>query len=355
MNFGPNQYIPVLKVKRAEKRALACISPSIKTNIVPLLEIVERGEEKPVRKHLRTSFKDLAASLYGYPRCLLDLREIKDDGPSAASEAFERAEAARINFTPVTGLSRIVDVDLSVKMSRTRGIGIRLTRQEFESGNLAAMLDSFMSTNGIMPDAVDLIVDLGPVESFILEGINVLASAFLAEVPMKRQWRTFTITGCAFPSSMAVVDRNTAKRIKRLEWLAWKYGLYSQRSSLERLPTFSDCAIQHPSGVENFDPRTMQVSAAIRYASGEDWLLVKGESTRDNPPGHQFPSLAKRLVYDDLQDAFEGAQHCEGCRMTRASADGADRLGSAEVWRKIGTIHHVTTVVQNDLASLRWP
>ena len=124
---------------------------------------------------------------------------------------------------------------------------------------------------------------------------------------------------------------------------------------LERLPTFSDCAIQHPTGVEGFDFRYMQVSASIRYASTDDWLLLKGESTRFNPAINQFPQLATRLVYGQLQRDFAGAQHCEGCQMAKDSADGRRGLGSAEVWRKIGTIHHITTVVQDDLASLPWP
>ena len=36
----------------------------------------------------------------------------------------------------------------------------------------------------------------------------------------------------------------------------------SSREGLLRVPTYSDYAIQHPSGVEGFDPRRMQVSPA---------------------------------------------------------------------------------------------
>jgi hypothetical protein len=155
--------------------------------------------------------------------------------------------------------------------------------------------------------------------------------------------------------SMAVLDRNSDVLIRRSEWLAWRDELFARRATLERLPTFSDCAIQHPIGVENFDPRYMQVSAAIRYALSEDWLLVKGESTKVNPPSVQFPHLAMQLVYGHLQGYFAGAAHCAGCEMAKDAADGADKLGSAEVWRQIGTIHHITTVVQDGLGSLPWP
>ena len=359
MNFSPNHYVPVLKVKRGEKQALASIELGIRKHVTPLLEIVERkgtADKLPtIDEHLSTGFKDLAPSLDGYARCLLDVREIAPDGSSAAAEAFSRASNAGISFTPVTGISRTVDVASAVSYSGTRGIGVRLTREEFWSEHLTVDLNRFLSANGLTPDCVDLIVDLGPVEGYVTAGVIAFTQAFLADVPNQGQWRTLTVTGSAFPRSMGVVNRNSSARAERYEWLAWRDGLFHRRASLERLPTFSDCAIQHPVGVENFDPKVMQVSAAIRYTLANDWLLVKGESTKVVRPSTQFPQLATRLVYGQLQGDFAGAVHCMGCKMAKGSADGGDGLGSAEVWRKIGTIHHITTVVQNDLASLPWP
>ena len=355
MRFGPRHYVPVLKVKRAEKKALANIAPGLRRRVVPLLEIVERNTERTFHQHLSTSFKDLAASLDGYQRCFLDVREIEADGQNGATSVFTQALMSGIPFTPVTGISRTVDVDPAVALQYYRGLAVRLTRPEFEEGRLPNDLIRFLSTNGLTPDRVDLIVDLGSVYDLIAVGVMNLTQAFLADVPYKNQWRTLTITGTAFPPSMGVVNRNSYGRFARSEWLAWRDGLYRNRATLERLPTFSDCAIQHPAGVEGFNPVTMQVSATIRYASGNDWLLVKGESTRIILPSNQFPRLATRLAYDQLRGDFAGTRHCEGCQMVKASADGLTGFGSPEVWRKIGTIHHITSVVQDDLASLQWP
>ena len=355
MTFNQRSYVPVLKLKRGEKQALAEIVPALRQWVVPLLEVVARTQAPTVDKHLTTSFRDLAFSLQGYPRCLLDVGEIENDGPEAAEAAFRRASDAGILFTPVTGVSRTADVVSAVSRSNVSGVGIRLTRQDFEGGYLAANLNSFLSGNNLTPDRVDLIVDLGPVYSLITAGVMALTRAFLADVPNKSKWRTLTVTGSAFPLSMGVVDRNSSLRVPRSEWIAWRDGLYNHRAELKRLPTFSDSAIQHPVGVEDFDPRFMQISATIRYTSNDDWLLVKGESTRSNLPSNQFPQLATQLVYGRLRNDFAGEKHCTGCRMVRRAADGSSGLGSAEVWRKIGTIHHITTVVQNDLLVLPWP
>lgn len=98
----------------------------------------------------------------------------------------------------------------------------------------------------------------------------------------------------------------------------------------------------------------MQVSASIRYATDQHWLLAKGESTRLNPPSVQFPALATSLVYGHLRQHFAGAQHCAGCQSMKAAADGSTGYGSAEVWRRLGTIHHIVKVMHG-LDSLQWP
>lgn len=352
MTFGPDHYVPVLKVKRGERKALQLISSEQRSRITPLLEIVERKSPKTLSDHLDTAFSGLAETIRPYSMCFLDAREIAADGQAGADEVFRRASDAGIVFAPVTGISRVADVAPALA-HRTNGLALRLTRGEFEQGGLATRVNTFLSQHGLTPEQVDLIIDLGPVEDLIAEGIAALTDAFMAEVPDHQRWNTFTVSACAFPKSMGVgvVQKNSHAFVERAEWLAWKNHLYGRRDSLQRLPTFSDCAIQHPEGVEDFDPRKMQVSASIRYTLDETWLLIKGHSTRLRRPGEQFPTLARKLVYDSLSSNYYGASHCKGCELMKAAADGATRLGSPEVWRRLGSIHHISVVTQG-LASL---
>jgi hypothetical protein len=353
MTFGAHHYMPILKVKRGEKTALQKVSPQYWEKITPLLEIVERKPDKALATHLNTSFKELAESVRSYRRCFLDAREIAADGPDAAVEVFRRASIAGIAFTPVTGITRTADVGAALS-HRAHGLALRLTRLEFENGNLATNVEAFLRLHGLAPDEVDLIIDLGAVEDLIVDGIATLTDAFMAEVPYHKRWRTFTLSACAFPVSMGGVERHSHDMVERADWIAWRDRLHAQRGHMTRLPTFSDCAIQHPLGVEGFDPRIMQVSASIRYTLEEAWLLIKGESTRFTVPSAQFPELATRLVYGHLRPHFAGSTHCAGCMSIKAAADGASGYGSAEAWRRLGTIHHISTVMKG-LALLPWP
>ena len=155
MTFGPQHYVPVLKVKRGEKAALRAISPTLRPRITPLLEIVERTKPT-VTEHLDTAFKGLADSIGPYARCFLDTGEIAPDGPLAAAEVFDRATADGIVFTPITGITRSADIAAALN-HRVHGLALRLTRQEFESGRLPSALPSFMTLNGLTPRETDLI------------------------------------------------------------------------------------------------------------------------------------------------------------------------------------------------------
>lgn len=352
VNFGPDHYVPVLKIKRAEKAALADLGFNHPRGVTPLLEVVVRKTEKSLQDHINTAFDKLAQSVTKLMPCFLDTRELAPDGDAVSMEVFKRARAEGIDFVPVVGLMRPVGNAAALKY-RENGVALRITRQEMEAGRLANAIQGFLQANALKEHDVDLIMDMGYVGDMISVGVSLLAHSFLQAIPNRPAWRTFTLSGCAFPSSMGRVGRNAHLLVDRSEWVCWK-GLYNQRANLDRLPTFGDCAIQHPDGVEGFNPRTMAASAAARYTTGDYWLLVKGESTKVKKSSVQFPKIAKTIVTNQHGSYFMGSQHCTGCRMIDDAANGAPKLGSLEKWRLIGSIHHVTTVVK-DLSALRWP
>ncbi len=358
MNFGSNFYIPVLKVKRGEKRALQLLAPGVQSRMLPLLEIIERrtprgGTAPPIARHLQTAFVNLDLAVSPFPKYFLDCRELEPDGETAAHDVFARAAALPTPFTPVTGITRSFDTAAAMSY-RHHGLAVRLTREEFEAGILPKGLPAFMAKHSLVHEETDLIVDLGAVDDMIAAGIETLTDAFLADVPDRPNWRTLTVTGCAFPQSMGGVSAGSADLVDRAEWLAWRDALHANRKQLDRLPTFSDCAIQHPTGVEGFDPRIMPVSASIRITQRDQWLLVKGVSTRNIAASVQFPGLARQLVYGNLASYFAGAGHCAGCAQMADAANGTPKLGTAEIWRRLGTIHHITRAVET-IAGLTWP
>lgn len=333
-------YVPVLKVKRGEKRALSLLPMSLRSRVVPILDVVENPSGKPLIKHIDTAFERLPSSLRGYPRCFIDAREIEDDDPRATEIVLKRAQAEGMCVSPVTGITRTNGVAAAIANS-AHGLALRLLRRELENGNMALRVQSFMGRHSLVPESVDLILDLGAVADMIAHGVSALTRAFLADVPELTRWRTVAIVACAFPLSMRGIGRHAHKEVDRSEWLSWRDEIHAHQQVCGRTLVFGDYVIQHPAGVEGFDPRIMPVSATVRYALDDAWLLVKGESTRVVRARDQFPALATRLVYGRLKARYQGPLHCPGCELMKVAADGGTGFGSAEAWRRLGTIHHI--------------
>jgi hypothetical protein len=351
MIFDHKHYVPILKTKRGEKTALSLLSAPVKNNITPLFEVVERTD-KDLPAHLDTAFNGLAKAVAPFTRIFLDSRELVHDGTAAADAVFSRACVEGIVFTPVTGISRNFDLGPAL-LYNVNGLALRLTREEFEAGNLDIKIIDFLNQHSLIENEIDLIVDLGSVDELIKPGVTALATAFLSSVPKQDIWRTFTLSACAFPKGLGL-SPHTSKTTPRTEWLSWLDINKRRNSQKKRLPTYSDTGIQHPAGVEGFDPKIMPTSAAIRYTSGTDWLLIKGESTRITGGKIQYKRLASSLAFGGKSSHFAGETHCEGCRGVQDAANGATGHGSGEVWRRHGTIHHITVTSQN-IASLSWP
>ncbi len=349
MKLDRSLYVPVLKVKRGEKKALRHLRTETKRHITPLLEIIERrpkGKQQIIptlEVHVANAFVNLKESLSEITRCFLDVRELAADGPDAAKCVFDLAVHHGIAFTPVTGLSRSADVLAALKF-KTNGTALRVTRAELERGSLKQELLSFMKKHNLAYAEIDLILDLGSVEDMVADGVSALTEVFLDEIPEQNQWRTMTISGSAFPLGMARVEKNGHALAERSEWKAWLNDLFPKRYNLPRLPIFSDTCIQHPRGVEGFNFRTMKASATIRYTLNDEWLLIKGESTKIKSAKEQFPNIATRLVYGNLKPQYLGSAHCRGCYAIRASAEGLKEDNTPEAWRTIGTVHHIETV-----------
>lgn len=344
MTFGLDHYVPALKLKAGEKAALAMLAPSVKACVTPLLQVVERRDDKPLEAHVETAFKKLAPAVEGFPRVFLDPIELGPDGAEAARELFARGAALGVPFTPVTGLSRVAAMTVAAREAWGRtGLAVRVTKEEFEAGALPGELERFVEEHAIVVKESDLLVDLGPVEAMIAEGIVELARLMLESLPQLARWRTLTVLASAFPRSMGIVETESHALVERAEWTAWRETL---RHAARRAPTFGDWGIQHPDGVEGFDPVKMQASASIRYATETHWLLVKGRGTKRHPPSTQMRGLAGKLTAGPLAKCFAGAEHCAACRRIVDAAKGAPKLGSPTKWRELGTAHHLTTTVR---------
>lgn len=347
--FDQFHYFPLVKWKRAERMAISLLDPTVKSKITPIIEIIpiprdlDTGEQtKNLEDHVGSASKTIETAWGKDDLFYLDCEEISadqsSDGHYGPSYMFAQAADSMLEFVPVIGLQRdAVQISAALNHSR-RGICIRLTLDDFEKGTLQSDISLFLETHRLEAAQVDLILDLGSIEDQRLVIVREIARQFVESIPQASMWRTLIMLASAFPRDMGVVSKNDKNHVPRVEWLMWKQLM----SRDGRLPNFGDYGIQHPAGVEDFDPRYMTPSATIRYTSGDNWLLIKGESMKKKG-GEQFRQLSGILVQEP---DYYGPQHCAGCLGISDCSLGNLPAKSLEVWRRLGTTHHFTVITE---------
>ena len=348
--FGTKHYVPILKWKLGEQRAIGDLDPGVKRCITPLIEVVQRdldletGEPtKALKKHIEDKVKGIAQVWGTERRFFLDpgllAEEFDEQGRCGAELLFEEATAKGLQFIPVTGIGRPAREWEAVRRFLGRGLCLRVPAEDYVSDGFGDRVDTLMREAGLGHADIDVIIDLEDVGND--EGIARLAAPGLVlGFPDVSAWRTLTLASSAFPHTMSGYPSNATSYVKRVDLSVWRFSAERLTRLGARVPTFADYVIQHPRLVEYFDPRYMEPSATIRYTLDDRWALIRAAGVSKG--FDQFHQLARTLV---SSSDFFGSDHCQGCKMIADIAGRVSKPGSLTTWRQIGTCHHITLTV----------
>lgn len=359
MKFDHNHYVPCLRWKQGEYQAVLGLSSTAHDFITPLIEVPEMGfdfekgsESKTVDKHLEP-FAKRVRNKWGTHPCFVDVLHIPSDkvmadGSQPFSFVFDQLRAARCSAVPVIGLARNPSYQRAVKravLRDNRGLCLRVTIEESSKPGLKAEADALLSIVGVNVNDCDLILDLGAPNFEPVEGFTKLVGTLIRRVPYLTRWRTFTLMGTSFPSTMAGIRRGSTV-IRRCEWVLYKRLVRNLLEAKVRLPTFGDYGINNPD-LLSLDMRLVKPSATIRYTTDDGWLIVKGPNVRDN--GYeQFREHCRTVM---AFAGYLGPKFSGGDRFISECAGGVAGTGNLTTWRKVGTNHHLEKAVR-DVSSL---
>ncbi len=347
--FDHKHYVPILKGRDGEYGALACIAPTLKERITPLIELPpipwDFAEETPARSidaHLKKVSQKIERA-WGRDRpFFLDFLWIAEsermvDGAHPVDFVFNSADAHGLLPIPVVSLIKGEEYLAACANSiarNKRGICIRIQREDFAdfpelNGELARILDRV----GAQPETADLLIDFRALtpERMRLNATDALA--MISRVPDLSQWRTFTVAATSFPENLIGLPPSDSSFIPREEWNLWR-TILSRRPN--RLPSFADYTISHPEPAE-VDPRVMRPSASVRYTTDDYWLVLKGRNLRDH--GYeQFHEVCRELIE---RPEYSGRPFSWGDGYIDDCANEAVGTGNLTTWRKVGTSHHL--------------
>lgn len=355
-------YVPVLKGKEGEFAALEVLSPDVRARIMPLIEIpdvpYDYANERPAKSldaHVAT-IGDRLRRCWPDASLFLDLpwfgeEEELADGRVALAAVLDDCRAANVAVVPVIcrASSQAYLVAAETHATRTGGgLCLRLMVDDFEEDvDPGAEVDRILSVvSRVSPNAIDLVLDLDDLRS---DGKRaaLVARAIFGMIPRRNEWRRIVLAAASFPEDLSDVDAATVSTLPRSEWELW--SILQHRPNLLPRPDliFGDYGIAHPIPKE-LDPRTMRMSASIRYTTQDSWLVVKGRNVRQYG-FEQYFDLSRLLME---RPEYNGASFSWGDEYIANCATRRSGPGNATTWRKVGTNHHLTLVARH-LASQR--
>lgn len=352
--FNQRHYVPCVRWKQGEYKAMSLLSTAASNFITPLIEVPEKGydfetksDKKTIEAHLAL-FPKRVANNWGKRPCFVDLNLI------AATErlkpaihpvtyVFAELDAFGCTAIPVSAPGRDTAYQRAIQQStdrKKRGLAVRLTIEEAARPNLRTALQTLLGSEN-KPENCDLILDLRSPKYTPLAGFAKLLVAIISRLPDLDRWRTFTVIGTSFPPHMGEIKTNL-EIIPRNEWVLYKLVVGTLANAGVRCPTFGDYVINHPDLLQK-DMRLLRPSATIRYAIDDAWVIVKGRNVRDYKYG-QYRGLAKSVLG---HPSFLGTTISKGGKYISDCANGTASTGNLSTWRWVGTNHHLEKVVRD--------
>ena len=325
--FGHRHYVPVLRMKPAELRALRSVDPVLRSRITPLLECPARVLRRcDTPKALDARFDHIVRHIAQWAgrAIFIDFDTLPCTVPQALEVMVVRATLAGIRPVLVMSLKMASQYARSVHAVLERhdsGLCLRLSPEDLRQTGAGEKIENLLTRYGASPEQVDLVIDRGGVDSG-----TTMYEEFADRIPCVDAWRTLTVLAGSFPEDLARFAAGRTHRLRRFEWRQWQ----ALESWPGRKPAFGDYTIQHvlfkePVAVPNF-------SASVRYTMEDEYLVLRGEGVlNENGPGYsQWNAWASLLVE---MPEFAGSTFSAGDRYIRERADnwrirGALRPGS---------------------------
>lgn len=348
-----NHYVPILKGRLGEFSALGALKQATKAGLTPLIEVPPvpwdfEGEQpaKSLDAHL-IPVGENCARYWGTGRPLfVDLAWISDqetsNGEHPLGSVLADLRARGVQAIPVAGISRegpYIEAAADAIAQDGLGVCLRLDLDDLRSiSTLDRQLVATCTDLAVSRSDVDLLLDFAAFDAGQAPAIEMAASMVLTSLPTPDEWRSLTMAGGAFPLNLSGFKGEA--RIARADFDVWRALAINRAAELPRRPAFADYAVQHPEP-EEVDPRLMKMSAAARYATPTEWLILKKKNVRDHG-FEQFHEIAADLV---ARPEFRGAAFSAGDGAIEECARETSGPGNATTWRKIATNHHLETVI----------
>lgn len=328
------QYVPIVRCKLGEQKALLNLKDDIKSKIIPLIEIplTEAMTKKDISEVINSFWSNRKYFFYFVSDWYSDYDNFSDFINEKIKPICEND-----NAIPVVDLSLVYGVKNWRDISKN-GIAIRLRNNEF--GEIEDTLNPLFEGSGLTRNQTYLIFDLQYVGAEdIFAKTSVLKAAF-SELDKPNEFNSIIISSVSFPKQLPTMQSKKIYQLKRKEIEIFFLSLkLSERFNFTY--AYSDYG---PADIEdNVFVVGMSPNFKIKYTAFDDYLYIKGISIKKGGLDiENVRDLAKILV--DSSE-FSGAEYSWGDKNIYDISQGnSNSSGNLTTWVSYSMNHHITFI-----------
>lgn len=304
--FDSKHYMPILKWKSAEMRALRDLSDEDKKYITPLVELVMpkvsspyKDKEKKIKKSpeeisvevvfkfkskRRNEIPEEILNSWGSGPIFVDFSLLHEGQHTARlkvesmNKIVPSCANIGLNLIPVINLNDEGVIKQTVSLLSNKygtGLCLRITSADLkEIEQLNQKIKDFLKTYGMVENNIDLLVDI---KSIYKENSHYLRYVNQSQKVVNLfKWRNLIFASGAFPEDLQECKFGEETFIPRSDWKSWLQYIYNNQ--LERALTFADYTIRNPIYKESDQFHTP--TSSIRYTIENDWMVMKGKKNQ---------------------------------------------------------------------------
>ena len=328
-------YIPIIKGKQYDLRALGQLRPEVRELIKPLIELPPTPSKTTVDGHLEKFIENLS-KYAGAGRIFVDFYgfrpgEMTKDGRLATLAGYDLLHKSGQEVTPVYGFGRGLGPDNemwehfgSVVKKHKQGFCFRLEEDDLEEDAAEATWEAILTRSSQLKvdiGSVDLIIDLRDVRLKAVAERTALITDFMSFQRAGMTFRSIAIAGSSAPKDVSVVEKDSTADIPRRELLIWAH----LRTDLAVGNTliYSDYGVIHPDFTADALPVGASANCKIRYTAGKNIVIFRGHKRAgDSGQPHELAEKVRRYpkycgrdysfgdeYVDDVADHISGPGH----------------------------------------------
>lgn len=340
-------YVPVLKLRSSEMKALQFLNINVKEKVMPVIQILSdklqdrKGDYLTVKlKELIGAFSESNMSFYA------DFEFVANGEIFLIKEFLKLVTFQNIKFIPVLSFIKSLPVYRNLIREKYLQNGVCLKFDEYRIKNLktedfliyfnevVSKCKGFFQINESQIDIHLCLEELNGNES---KQLTRRLIEILSNIDNGSDFRRIFVSVGSFPKDLSEILVDTERILYRHEWEFWK-SLQVLRNKFNLI--YSDYGNIHP--IYDPDQNGHIGSCSIKYTIEEDYLILRGTKPNKHPEASgQYRTKSLALVNNKI---YDGPGFSWGDFKILQVAQQTESTGNASKWVQYTLNHHISKI-----------